>query len=108
METSDLRMTALQERQAILQRQSVEPDITGVDPGAGGVLLPLEDNSPNVKLQMRKKELQSLLQQYSTKHPHVVRLKREIDALEGEPRDTPTGKASTAVAAPVMNPLKKV
>ena len=33
---------------------------------------------------MKKKELDSLLQRYSSKHPDVIRLKKEIQALEVE------------------------
>jgi len=108
MEASNLRLSALQERKGILQRQSVEPDVAAVDLVGKGALLPPEDSNPTIKLQMRKKELESLLQKYSSKHPDVVRLKREIEAVEEELRDAPSSKASTAVAVPVVNPLKKV
>ena len=107
MEASNVRLTALQERKGILQRQRAEPDVTAVDPVSGGVLLPSEDGNPDLKLQMRKKELESLLQKYSSKHPDVIRLKREIEALEGEVREA-SPKGSSAVPVPVVNPLKKV
>ena len=107
-ETSDLRLTALQERKGILQRQSVEPDVATIDPIGGTLLTSPEDAGPTLRLQMKKKELESLLQRYSNKHPDVLRLKREIEVLEGEFRDTAPSKASTGVAVPVANPLKKV
>ena len=108
MEASNVRLTALQERKGILQRQSAESDMSVTDPVAGALLIPPEDGSQNLQLQMRKKELESLLKKYSTKHPDVIRIKREIEALESEPRDSLPGKISTVGAATTGNPLKQV
>jgi uncharacterized protein involved in exopolysaccharide biosynthesis len=48
------------------------------------------------------------LQKYSSKHPDVIRIKREIETLESERRDGLPGKISTSVAASTGNPLKQV
>ena len=87
MEGSNQRLTALQERKGILQKQTVESDILGVDLLGGALTGPAETGTQSVQVQMRKKELESLLQRYSNKHPDVVRIKKEIEALEGEGRD---------------------
>jgi uncharacterized protein involved in exopolysaccharide biosynthesis len=55
---------------------------------------------------MRKKELDSLLQRYSGKHPDVVRVKKEIEALETESREVPPNKPTSAISS--GNPLKQV
>ncbi len=107
MEASNVRLTALQERKGILQRQSAESDVSVVDPVGGALLMPPEDGGQSLQLQMRKKELESLLQKYSNKHPDVIRIKREIEIIESEPRDPGPGKISTS-AAPTGNPLKQV
>ena len=107
MEASNVRLTALQERKGILQRQSAESDVSVVDPVGGALLIPPEDGSQSLQLQMRKKELESLLKKYSSKHPDVIRIKREIEIIESEPRDPGPGKISTS-AAPTGNPLKQV
>jgi polysaccharide chain length determinant protein (PEP-CTERM system associated) len=108
MEASNVRVTTLQERKGILQRQSAESDVSVVDPIRGALLIPAEDGSQSLQLQMRKKELDALLQKYSSKHPDVIRIKREIETLESEPRDGLSGKVSTSVAASTGNPLKQV
>jgi polysaccharide chain length determinant protein (PEP-CTERM system associated) len=107
MVASNVRLTALQERKGILQRQSAESDVSVVDPVGGTLLIPPEDGSQSLQLQMRKKELESLLKKYSNKHPDVIRIKREIEIIESEPRDRGPGKVSTS-AAPTGNPLKQV
>src|SRR5690349_8964548 len=84
MEASNQRLTALQERKAILQKQTVESDILGVDLLGGGITSPAEDGGQNLKVQIKKKELESLLQRYSSKHPDVIRVKKEIEMLEAE------------------------
>src|SRR6476660_278649 len=107
MEASNVRLTTLQERKGILQRQSAESDVSVVDPIRGALLIPAEDGSQSLQLQMRKKELDALLKKYSSKHPDVIRIKREIEIIESEPRDPGPGKISTS-AAPTGNRLKQV
>ena len=79
MEAGNQRLTALQERKGILQKQTVESDILGVDLLGGALTGPAETGTQSVQVQMRKKELDSLLQRYSSKHPDVVRIKKEIE-----------------------------
>ena len=109
MEAGNQRLTALQERRGILQKQTVESDILGVDL-LGGALAESADTGTqgSIQVQMRKKELDSLLQRYSSKHPDVVRIKKEIDALEAEGRDVGSNKPTTSTSASSGNPLKQV
>jgi protein tyrosine kinase modulator len=106
-EASNHRLAALQERKGILQKQTVESDILGVDLLGGSFTAPTEGGPPNLQVQMRKKELDSLLQRYSSKHPDVVRIKKEIEALETESRDAPKPDKPTS-AMSSGNPLKQV
>jgi protein tyrosine kinase modulator len=105
-EASNHRLAALQERKGILQKQAVESDILGVDLLGGSFTSPTEGGPPNLQVQMRKKELDSLLQRYSSKHPDVVRIKKEIEALETESREVPPNKPTSAISS--GNPLKQV
>jgi polysaccharide chain length determinant protein (PEP-CTERM system associated) len=105
-EASNQRLAALQERKGILQKQAVESDILGVDLLGGSFTAPTEGGPPNLQVQMRKKELDSLLQRYSSKHPDVVRIKKEIEALETESREVLPNKPASAISS--GNPLKQV
>ena len=109
IEANSLRLAALQERKGILQKQTVESDILGMDL-LGGSLLGSEVGgaTENVQVQMKKKELDSLLQRYSSKHPDVVRLKKEIQALEAVSKDTVSSKPANSATSPSVNPLKQV
>ena len=88
LEANNQRLAALQERKGILQKQTVESDILGMDLSSGSLLGAEIGITENVQVQMKKKELDSLLQRYSSKHPDVVRVKKEIQALEAERRET--------------------
>jgi polysaccharide chain length determinant protein (PEP-CTERM system associated) len=109
LEANNLRLAALQERKGVLQKQTVESDIIGLD------LLPVgsfggqgNDATQIVQIQMKKKELDSLLQRYSSKHPDVVRLQKEIQALEAESRDTIPTKSVNSTKVSSGNPVKQV
>ncbi len=102
------RLAALQERKGVLQKQAVESDILGVDLLGGSFAAPGEGGTQSVQIQMRKKELDSLLQRYSAKHPDVIRVKKEIQALEAESKDLAAGKPAKSTTAPAGNPLKQV
>jgi protein tyrosine kinase modulator len=106
IESSNLRLAALQERKGILQKQTVESDILGVDLLGGSFTASAEGGPSNLQVQMRKKELDSLLQRYSSKHPDVVRIKKEIEALETESRAVLPNKPASAISS--GNPLKQV
>jgi polysaccharide chain length determinant protein (PEP-CTERM system associated) len=113
LEASTQRLSSLQERKGILQKQTVESDILGMDLlGIGSLSTgsPTDGGGVNPRLEMKKRELETLLQTYSNKYPDVVRLKREIQALEAEKRETmasnPANSSKTATSS--VNPLKQV
>jgi polysaccharide chain length determinant protein (PEP-CTERM system associated) len=108
LEAQTLRLAALQERKGVLQKQTVESDILGIDLLGGSLLGAEVSGTENVQVQMKKKELDSLLQRYSSKHPDVVRLNKEIQALEAENRDTSSSKPVSSTKASSVNPLKQV
>jgi polysaccharide chain length determinant protein (PEP-CTERM system associated) len=105
-EANNHRLAALQERKGILQKQAVESDILGVDLLGGSLTAPTEGGPPNLQVQMRKKELDSLLQRYSSKHPDVIRIKKEIEALETQSHEVLPNKPASAISS--GNPLKQV
>jgi succinoglycan biosynthesis transport protein ExoP len=86
----------------------VESDILGVDLLGGSFAAPADSGTQNVQVQMRKKELDSLLQKYSGKHPDVVRVKREIESLEAESKNAASSKPANSATASAGNPLKQV
>jgi polysaccharide chain length determinant protein (PEP-CTERM system associated) len=108
LEANNQRLAALQERKGILQKQTVESDILGMDLLGGSLLGAGVGATENIQVQMKKKELDSLLQRYSSKHPDVVRLKKEIQSLEAVSKDTISSKPATPTALPNVNPLKQV
>ena len=56
---------------------------------------------------MKKKELDSLLQRYSSKHPDVIRAKKEIQALENESSDTIPSQPNLTKTSSI-SPVKRV
>jgi polysaccharide chain length determinant protein (PEP-CTERM system associated) len=108
LEAHNLRSAALQERKGVLQKQTVESDIFGIDLLGGSLPGAEVGGTENVQIQMKKKELDSLLQKYSGKHPDVVRLKKEIQALEADNWDTSSTKPANSTKASSINPLKQV
>jgi polysaccharide chain length determinant protein (PEP-CTERM system associated) len=108
LEANNLRLAALQERKGILQKQTVESDILGMDLLGGSLLGSDTGATENVQVQMKRKELDSLLQRYSSKHPDVVRLKKEIQALESVTKDTTSSRPASSTTSPNVNPLKQV
>jgi polysaccharide chain length determinant protein (PEP-CTERM system associated) len=106
LEASNLRLAALQERKGVLQKQTVESDIREtLTPPAGSLVAPEYGATQVVQIQMKKKELDSLLQKYSSKHPDVVLLRREIQMLEKADANSSPGSST---AASVVSPLKRV
>ena len=101
--------SSMQERLGSLQKQSVEaslPIILSQKNGESEVKLNLPANQ---KIQIRLKELDSLLVRYSERHPDVLRLRAEIASLEKE-LDVEKSKAkkSGSVAQSSDNPLKQI
>ena len=107
LEGNDQRLSALQERKAVLQKQNVEADIPKADALTGPLPIPLNTLPQGVQLEMKKKELDSLLQRYSTKHPDVIRAKKEIQALESAGSDTISSQPN-AIKTSNANPVKRV
>lgn len=120
LEASQQRLAALQERKGILQKETIESDILGIDL-LGSSLLGVDaagkenvaGGTGNVQIQLKKKELDSLLQRYSSKHPDVVTIKREIQALEAATKGIIPGEPASATPTPPtkaadVNPLKQV
>ena len=107
LEGNNQRLSALQERKGVLQKQNVEADIPKVDPLAGPLLVPGIGVTQSVQLEMKKKELDSLLQRYSNKHPDVIRAKKEIQALENESSDTIPGQPNLTKTSS-LSPVKRV
>lgn len=112
LESATQRLAGLQERKGVLQKQSVESDILGLDLLGGGLLgggfsTSGDGTTQNVQIEMKKRELDSLLQKYSNKHPDVMRVQKEIQILEAENKNRVPAK-SPGMAAPAANPLKQV
>ena len=103
LENGMLRLSALQERKAALEKQIAEVESMGKDLdmihdftiGGGG--------PTRGTVEIRKKELEVLLRQYREQHPDVIRLQREIKSLEAEKLSEPAkGKKTgpTAIVTP--------
>jgi protein tyrosine kinase modulator len=107
LEGVNQRLAALQERKGILQKQVVESDVLGVDLLGGSFAAPIEGGTQDdLQIQIRKKELDSLLQKYNAKHPDVIRVKKEIQALEADSKKSASAKP--AISGPSSNPMKQV
>jgi polysaccharide chain length determinant protein (PEP-CTERM system associated) len=112
LEANNLRLSTLQERKGTLQKQSVESDILKVDALSGSVVIQGDGITQSVQLEVKKKELDSLLQRYSSRHPDVIRLQKEIQSLEAEIVNTSSSKTTnttnSAKVATAISPLKQV
>jgi protein tyrosine kinase modulator len=102
-------LSSMQERMGSLQKQLVEantPLTANSRTGESEVKLNLPANQ---KIQIRQKELDSLLIRYSEKHPDVMRLRAEIASLEKE-LDSEKAKAKKTGPAreSTDNPLKQL
>jgi polysaccharide chain length determinant protein (PEP-CTERM system associated) len=116
LESSNLRLTSLQERKGSLQKQAVESDSLRLEllnslPGSGGGEGVVNKNvplDPVLQLDLKRKELSSLQQRYSSKHPDIVRLVREIELLESEIKPSDTSKSENASTAGSSKSVKQV
>jgi polysaccharide chain length determinant protein (PEP-CTERM system associated) len=106
LDSNDQRLLTLQERKGVLQKQSVESDIPKLDVVASSLVAPGAVVLPGLQLEMKKKELDSLLQRYSNKHPDVIRLQKEIQALQNEEGDITSTKPANPTNAKPANPTK--
>jgi polysaccharide chain length determinant protein (PEP-CTERM system associated) len=107
LEANNQRVAALQERKGLLQKQTVEADLLKTD-----TLTPPLTNTAlavpqSVQLEMKKKELDSLLQRYSNKHPDVIRAKKEIQALENDSSEPTPGQPNSTKSS-TISPVKRV
>ena len=107
LEGNSQRLLALQERRAVLQKQNVEADIVKLDSSGGPLSVAVNTVPQSVQLEMKKKELESLLQRYSNKHPDVIRAKKEIQALENDSYDTISSQPNPSKVSQT-NPVKRV
>jgi len=109
LEGNNQRLSALQDRKGVLQKQNVEADIPKVDSLAGPLplVVPGIGATQSVQVEMKKKELESLLQRYSNKHPDVIRAKKEIQALENDSSE-PITSDPNATKFTSTNPVKRV
>ena len=105
LEGNNQRAAALQERKGVLQKQIVETDIPKADALGGPLPVPANALPQSVQLEMKKKELDSLLQRYSNKHPDVVRLQKEIQMFGNASTHSNTGSSMEPSSG---NPLKRV
>jgi polysaccharide chain length determinant protein (PEP-CTERM system associated) len=107
LETASQRLVALQERKGLLQKESIESETITVD-AKGTVSVTGGGTIQSVQLDMKKKELDSMLQRYSDKHPDVVQLKNEIQTLEAESKNAGPIKPGNSTKVSNINPLKQV
>jgi polysaccharide chain length determinant protein (PEP-CTERM system associated) len=103
-------VSSMQERLGSLQKQLLEantPVLTFSKTGDTEVKLNLPANQ---KIQIRQKELESLLIRYSEKHPDVMRLRAEIVSLEKELEGEKAKAKKSPSSGPQYsdNPLKQI
>jgi polysaccharide chain length determinant protein (PEP-CTERM system associated) len=102
-------LSSMQERLGSLQKQLVEASVPlpmNSRTGDGEVKLNLPANQ---KIQIRQKELESLLIRYSEKHPDVLRLRSEIASLEKDlEKERTKAKTTGSARESTDNPLKQV
>ena len=109
LEGNSVRLSALQERKGNLLKQSVESDLLRLDVQGKSVVIAGDGVTRDIQIEIKKKELDSLLQRYSAKHPDIIRLSKEIVTLQQEESAKPAiNKAGASPIVSKMNPLKQV
>lgn len=108
LQNNTVRLGALQERTAAQEKQLAEMDTAGAESGGGVDAEGKPTASRPKQIETKKSQLASLLAQYSERHPDVIKLRKEIDALEKEtPTEEPTaGAPAPRAAAASRNPLR--
>jgi protein tyrosine kinase modulator len=108
-QTNVVRLSALQERKASLEKQLAESNFALPE-----IARPRDSNGPQAvlsssqQLESRKLQLEELLTRYSDKHPDIIRLKSEIRSLETEAQQRQSkANGSSVPGAPVGNPLQQ-
>jgi polysaccharide chain length determinant protein (PEP-CTERM system associated) len=84
LQSNMLRLSSLEERKAGLEQQVAEFDLMPLLDGPGVASLDRGQAAPPGPLHAPKIQLETLLKQYSDKYPDVIRLKKEIAALEAQ------------------------
>lgn len=97
LESGMFRLTSLEERKAILERQNAEAERLAVASA-------IEDKSGTARailsragIDSRKRELELLRSRYSDKHPDVLRLKHEIATIPVQESSGAGGTAKSSV-----------
>jgi len=103
LENGSLRVSSLQERKVALEKQMSELDVMARDLEMirgfdGGVMGPTIGT-----IDVKRRDLENLLRQYSEKHPDVIRLRREIQSFEADKPAVPA-VAKKTVTNPVFTP----
>ncbi len=102
-----LRLASLRERKESLEKNLVEAATTVQDLKASGVSPEERQDGPHrPQIERRRTQLEALLTQFTERHPDIIRLRQEIQALETEG----TGAPSTVVGSaerPVQQMLRK-
>ncbi len=104
LQNNTSRLSSLQERKASLEKQLVEAKFAPVDSTSG-------QNVPAwQQLEVRTQQLEDLRTRYSEKHPDIVRLKGEIQMLQGEAKaqQAQLKNATSADAVVARNPLQQM
>jgi polysaccharide chain length determinant protein (PEP-CTERM system associated) len=109
------RLSSLQERKASLEKQVVEAETMAPELARSQMsVMGGNENAPQwEQIQSRKRQLDALLMQYSERHPDVIRLKKDIQALEARlPVEKAQTKESTSAVVgsigSVGNPVRQM
>lgn len=105
---SGARLSALQEKKAAIEKQLAEAATSGLDAGVGTQGGDGRQVMSRPKLiESKKLVLDTLLVQYSDKHPDIIKLRKEIDSLEKEESDEAKSGSKASSRNPVRDTLVK-
>jgi polysaccharide chain length determinant protein (PEP-CTERM system associated) len=106
LENGIYRITSLQDRKAALEKQLAESDVYErelVKLGNGGREQAALQSPQKID---RYRELEDLLKKYSERHPDVIRLKREIQAMGSAPVTVESSKPVTKPSDSTVTSLR--
>lgn len=89
-----LYLSSLQERKSSVEKELVEAETINPEKKIGWELDGGQRGTPWQQLESRKKQLEALLVLYSDKHPDIIRLRQQIEALEAN--------------GPIENPVRQL
>lgn len=103
-------LASMQERLGSLQKQLVDANApVPISTKVGDLEVKVNNLPANQKIQLRQKELDSLLIRYSEKHPDVLRLRAEIASIQKElETEKEKAKKSGSESKTTDNPLKQI